>query len=226
MKHFWTPEDIQTLTQLYPNISTAECAKQLGRAEKSITAKAYTLGLRKTQAFLDSEKSGRIQRGKQDPRMQRTQFKPGTAPWNKGVKGSTGLHENCRKTQFKKGRPPEESRNYLPIGSLRITKDGYLEKKVTDDHPVPARRWVSVHRLVWEAANGPVPAGHIIVFKGGLRTTVLHDITPDRLECIHRKENARRNHPSSKHPELAKLIQLKGAITRQLNRITKESQTP
>jgi len=62
-------------------------------------------------------------------------------------------------TQFKKGdRLGAAQHNYVPIGSLRVSKDGYLERKVTDDPSfVPNRRWVSVHRLVWEAAHGPVP---------------------------------------------------------------------
>jgi hypothetical protein len=156
--------------------------------------------------------------------MVATQFQPGAVPWNKGVPGSTGHHENTRATQFK-ARRPEDARNYLPIGSLRVTRDGLLERKMTDNREiVPARRWAAVHRLVWEAANGPVPEGHIIVFRPGQRTTQEAEITIGRLECISRAENARRNHPARKSPELAKLVQLKGAITRQVNRIAKESQ--
>jgi hypothetical protein len=83
-------------------------------------------------------------------------------------------------------------------------------------------RWVPVARLVWEAAHGPVPPGHIVVFKSpALRTVVLEQITLDKLDCITRAEHARRNHPRNKHPELGRLIQLKGAITRQVNRIAK-----
>lgn len=81
-----------------------------------------------------------------------------------------------------------------------------------------------MHRLVWEAANGPVPAGHIVVFKPGMRTVVLEEITLDRVELITRAENARRNHPRSRDPELGRLVQLKGAITRQVNRIAREAQ--
>ncbi|MFD1839535.1 hypothetical protein [Paracidovorax cattleyae] len=68
-----------------------------------------------------------------------------------------------------------------------------------------------------------MPDGHICVFKPGQRTTVLEEITADRVECISRAENARRNHPRNKSPELAKLVQLKGAITRQVNRIAREA---
>ena len=168
--------------------------------------------------------SGRIQRGKQHPSMIASQFQPGQESWNKGKKGLTGVQEACKATQFKKGEMTGAAQhNYLPIGSYRITRDGYLERKFTDDPSLfPARRWMGVHRLVWQAANGPIPAGHIITFRAGQRTAVLELITADRLECISRAEHARRNHPRNTSPELAKLVQLKGAITRQVNRITRE----
>ena len=223
-RHVWTQQAIATLRAMYPDNTGDAVAQALGCTTKAVYAKAGELGLRKSEAFKTSDKSGRIMRGRTDPRMMATQIKPGAVPWNKGVPGSTGTHENCRKTQFKKGRKPEESNKYSPIGTLRLSKDGYLERKVTDDHPVPARRWVAVHRLVWEAANGPIPEGHIVAFIGNRRTNVLEEITVDRLECISRAENARRNHPRNKSPELAQIVQLKGAITRQVNRIIRESQ--
>ena len=217
----WLPQEIEALRKLYPDHTAEFVANVLGRNAHSVHNKAFALGLEKSDVFWKSDVSGRILRGKKDPRMQATQFKKGLTPWNKGIKGSTGTQEACRATQFKKGRPPQESRNYLPIGSLRLTKDGWLERKVTDDHPVPARRWVAEHRLVWERANGPIPPGHIVIFKDKRRTVVPEEITIDRLECITKAENLRRNR--GRDPELVKIIQLKGAITRQLNRITKEA---
>ncbi|QQB52931.1 HNH endonuclease [Delftia acidovorans] len=220
----WNDQLTSQLYILYPDMPTEQVAQILGCSMSAIYRQAVALGIKKSQAFNESEHSGRIQRGRNDPRMVATQFQPGLTPWNKGVPGSTGHHENTRATQFKTRRP-EEARNYLPIGSLRVTRDGLLERKMTDDRAiVPARRWTGVHRLVWEAANGPVPEGHIVVFRPGQRTTQEAEITIDRLECISRAENARRNHPARKSPELAKLVQLKGAITRQVNRIAKESQ--
>lgn len=220
----WTAHSKDQLRDLYPDMPTERVAQILGRSISSVYGQAAALNLRKSEAFNAGEHSGRIRRGRTELRMVATQFQPGAAPWNKGVPGSTGHHENTRATQFK-ARRPEEAKNYLPIGSLRVTRDGILERKMTDDRSiVPARRWTAVHRLVWEAANGPVPEGHIIVFRPGQRSTQESEITADRLECISRAENARRNHPARKCPELAKLVQLKGAITRQVNRIAKESQ--
>ncbi len=224
MRRRWTPDEITVLRSLYPDHAAASVALVLGRPERAVYHKANALGIAKSEAYLASAASGRIQRGRTDPRMVATQIKPGATPWNKGVARSTGLHENCRRTQFKPGRRPEENANYQPIGSLRMSKDGYLERKVTDDQSIfPARRWVAVHRLVWEAAHGPIPHGHIVVFRPGLKTAQLEEVTADRLECISRAENARRNHPRNRSPELARLVQLKGAITRQVNRIAREA---
>lgn len=220
----WTAAEDECMRRFYPDLTGEDMAGVLKRSLSSVFQRAKVLGLNKSAAFLASARSGRVTHAHQHPSMVASRFKPGQAAWNKGTKGVVGVQEACRATQFKKGRPPTEARNYQPIGSLRISKDGYLERKVTDDHPVPARRWVAVHRLVWEAANGPIPAGHIVRFCEGMKTAALELVTADRLECITRGEHAKRNHPRSHSPELARLVQLKGAITRQVNRISREAQ--
>jgi hypothetical protein len=216
------------MREFYPRLRAADVAEVLQRPVGSVHQRAAKLGLTKSAEFHASDASGRVQRGKQHPSMVASQFKPGLTPWNKGrdsAETGTGHHQNSRRTQFRKGRKAEESRNYVPLGSLRVCADGYLERKVTDDPSiVPARRWVAVHRIVWQEQVGAIPAGHIVRFREGMKTTVLEQITPDRLECITRAEHAKRNHPRSKSPELAKLVQLKGAITRQVNRIAREAQ--
>jgi hypothetical protein len=151
-------------------------------------------------------------------------FTPGQVSWNKGRKGWQAGGRSVE-TQFTTDMQPP---NTLPMGSLRIVngKNGkQLERKVTEVSGPNHLRWKSVHRLVWEEANGPVPAGHITIFKPGMKTLVEADITLDRIECIPRAENARRNHPKNKSIELARLVQLKGAITRQVNRIAKEAES-
>lgn len=224
-RHQWSAADVELLRQLYPDMTAAEVAKRLGVTVKSIQYKAHKLGLTKSEAFKASEKSGRVQRGKQHPNRVASQFKPGHRTWNAGRKGWQAGGRSVE-TQFKPGQMPHTT---VPLGSLRVVREQtgarHLEQKVSDMPNPNHRRWVPVSRLVWEAAHGKVPAGHIVVFKPGMATCVLEEITLDRLDCISRAEHAKRNHPRSKSPEIGKLIQLKGAITRQVNRIAKENKS-
>lgn len=212
----WTEAEVALLRDLYPDIPAAELAALLDRPAGQVHQAAARHGLSKSAAFLAGDRSGRIQRARTDPRMLATQFRPGMTPWNKGLKG---LQIGGLATRFKPGHLP---RNWVPIGSYRLNADGYLDQKITDEGRGP-RDWEAVHRLVWIAAHGPIPPGHIVRFKAGRKTTVLEQITLEALECISRAEHARRNHPRNKSPELARLVQLKGAITRQVNRINREA---
>lgn len=214
----WSDEDVATLKSLYADTRTAEIAALIGRELASTYAKAKGLKLAKSEAFKASVQSGRIQRGNDNPAMVATRFKPGHKTWN------TGLHVvmggRSAETRFKKGQRPH---TWLPIGSYRVGTDGHLEQKVTDLPGAPHLRWHPVARLVWIAAHGPLPDGHMVVFKPGMKTVVLEEITLERLECISRKENIRRNHWINKHPELAQLYPLKSQIRRQVNRIERET---
>ncbi|SPA25900.1 conserved hypothetical protein [Cupriavidus taiwanensis] len=217
----WSEIDLEIIRQFYSSSRTEDIAAALDRPISSIYNKAIGMGLRKSVEYLAGPEAGRLD-GK---RGAAARFVKGQASWNKGVKGSTGTHPNCRRAQFKKGEMRGAAQhNYVPIGSERISKDGYLERKVTDDPDIyPARRWVAVHRLVWEAANGPIPPKHVVAFLPGRRTADAALITLDALELVSRADMARRNHPRNKSPELARLVQLKGAITRQVNRIAREA---
>ena len=119
-----------------------------------------------------------------------TQFKPGHIPYCKGKKR---WWVGGEETQFKKGNVPW---NYRPIGSEKIS-DGYVWVKVADPH-----KWKIKHRLVWEAANGPVPKGHVVIFGDGNRM----NFELDNLLLVSRRQLVVMNARGliSEDPELTK----------------------
>lgn len=213
----WTEAERQLLADMYPHCHTADVAAWLDRGVQHCYAMAQRIGIAKAEEFLSSPLSGRLQPGQVTERMVAGRFQQGMKPWNKGQHYQAGGRSVA--TQFK---PGQRGSNWKPVGTYRVNAEGYLDRKVTATGYPPAD-WKAVHRLVWEEAHGPVPDGHVVVFKAGQRTNVLEELTLDRLECISRAENARRNHPNNRCPEYARLVQLKGAITRQVNRIAREA---
>lgn len=87
-------------------------------------------------------------------------YKKGSIPWNKGLHYKAG--GRSKETQFKKGEMPP---NWVPIGSERITKDGYIQIKIQEGKF--QRNWRGKHILIWEEINGPLPDGHAIIFGDG-----------------------------------------------------------
>lgn len=219
-RKYWTEVECELLRRHYADTPTADLAKVLGRRESRILAKANAMGLFKTPEYLANTARERMARLTHGGRA--TQIKPGQEPWNKGKKGATGTQPGCRATQFKPGSRPA---TWVPIGSHTINTDGYLDRKVSDEPKAPRNvRWHPVHRLVWEAANGPVPAGHLVVFKQGMFSNLLEEITLDRLELVTRAENMRRNSVHRYGSEIASVYQLRGAINRQIRQKTQEQQ--
>ena len=206
----WTPAEDDAIRDLYATHSAAEIAAMIGRTRSSIWQRANTLGLKKSHAWI----AERTRQAMSDPDHggRAGQFKPGAEPWNKG----THFHAGGRsvETQFKPGaRHGRALSLWHPVGTLRVNSDGYLERKINDDFPIH-RRWRYEQIVVWEAAHGPLPAGHAVVFKDGNKMNV----ALDNLECISRAELLRRNSTHRHGPEIAALVQLRGVLRRQINR--------
>lgn len=199
----WTDGEDAVLRALYADTQTNRLTAILGRSDRSIYSRANTLGLQKSAAYLASEHAKRLtsEAGKE------TRFQKGMTPWNSGIKGWVAGGRSAE-TRFKPGSKPH---TWLPIGSERISKDGYLQRKATDTG-YPPRDWVGVHILLWREHHGEIPAGHIVVFRDRNK----HNIDIDNLELISRAENCRRNSIHRYPPELKAgmrtLARLKRAI--------------
>lgn len=108
-------------------------------------------------------------------------FEKGHTSWNKGMKGLQIA--GSEKGWFQKGQAPT---NWKPVGSERLTKDGYVEVKIEEPNI-----WEVKHRIVWEKEVGPIPAGHALFFLDGDRKNCQVDnlrlIKRSQLLLINRK---------------------------------------
>lgn len=207
----WTAHELVALRLRYPHEPTARLARDLGRSVSATYNMVDRLELCKSGEYLASPAACRMRRGSNVGRAYR--FQKGNVPFNKGQHHKPMGSE---KGWFKPGTLNGAARfKELPVGSERV-QDGVLLRKVSAGRS-RWTRWQPVHRMAWESAHGPVPVGHIVVFKPGRHTTTSTEITIDRLECITRVENMRRNSRHTRYgPELNRLMQLRGALKRKI----------
>ncbi|MCG8636266.1 MAG: HNH endonuclease [Desulfobacterales bacterium] len=133
-------------------------------------------------------------------------FLKGNAPWNKGTKGVMKPNSG----NFKKGSIPA---NAKPLGFERISKDGFVEIKVTERNPHTGAptRFKHKHRHVWEQTFGSIPEGMVVAFKDADKT----NCDPDNLMLISRAElltlnrHGYREMPEELKPSVLALAKLK-----------------
>lgn len=205
-KHFWKPNEDAILRELYPNTLSADIAKVVGVPVGSVHDRAERLGLRKDKEWL-RENSREVQRRTGNP----GRFRKGLTPWNKG-KRCPGLGGA---TSFKPGNRPH---TWKPIGTERISKDGYLQRKVTDSGPA-RHHYKSVHVMVWESANGPVPAGHAVLVKDGNK----QNLALANLELVSRAELMRRNTIHRLPEDIKSACYSLGKLRRVINKLEKRT---
>ena len=163
-RHIWSDEEKQYLAEITP-----------GRGYKEIQS---MMSCKFGFDYTHHQIKGAITRNKLN--TGRTgRFEKGHATWNKGTKGLT----KANVTSFKKGQKPH---NYKPLGSERITKDGYCEIKVSDT----GRRWKSKHLVVYEKHHGKVPRGSVVIFLDGDKRNFdidnLHLVTRNQLAMLNK----------------------------------------
>lgn len=214
----WTLAEDAVLRAAYPDLPTATLAGALARSLSSTYQRAYDLGLHKSPDYLASPAACRLRRGT-NPGIG-TRFEKGHVPANKGLRRPGWAPGRMASTQFRKGeRRGVAVRLWKPIGTERVSKDGYRQRKVNNDLPLQ-RRWKFVHLILWEAAHGAVPHGHAVRFKNGDR----RDLRLDNLELVSRRDLMRRNTVHNYPKPVAEAIQLLGALNRKINRRARQAQ--
>ena len=124
--------------------------------------RAFVAAFGRTDVTAESLHSLRKREGFRTGRTGR--FEKGNVSHNKGKKcapGKGGNHPNARRTQFKAGGVPHNTKF---LGHERVSKDGYVEISVDQPNPHTGgeRRYVLKHRWLWEKANGSLPEGYAL----------------------------------------------------------------
>ena len=140
-QHIWSDEEKQYLAEVTPGRGYKEIQSMMS-CKFGFDYTRHQIKGAITRNKLNTGRTGRFEKGR--------------ATWNKGTKGLT----KANVTSFKKGQKPH---NYKPLGSERITKDGYCEIKVSDT----GRRWRPKHVLIYEKHHGKVPKGSAVIFLDG-----------------------------------------------------------
>lgn len=200
----WSDDEIALLKKRYPHERTENIARDLGISVDKIYAKAAWMGLSKTSEYLASPDACRLRRD--NPNSVAHRFPKGHVPVNKGIKGIS--YPGMEATQFKKGQKPH---TWLPIGSERMSKEGYLQVKLRDTG-VTRHDFMPVHHLVWELHRSAIPEGHRITFIDGDKTLIVIE----NLEAVSIAEMMRRNSIHNLPEELKEVLQLKGALNRRI----------
>ena len=163
-RHIWSDEEKQYLAEITPGRGYKEIQSMMS-CKFGFDYTRHQIKGAITRNKLNTGRTGRFEKGR--------------ATWNKGTKGLT----KANVTSFKKGQKPH---NYKPLGSERITKDGYCEIKVSDT----GRRWKSKHLVVYEKHHGKVPRGSVVIFLDGDKRNFdidnLHLVTRNQLAMLNK----------------------------------------
>ena len=200
-----TPNEI--IRQRFPHERTQGIADDLKMTYSQVANRAFTMGLKKTLEFKQSESSGRtnlIEGGK------KFRFKKGNIPPNKGKKMPTELYEKVKATMFKKNNRPY---NWKPDGTIVERKDNDQSGRVYLYYKVRDSKWILYHNKVWIDHNGPIPKGSIIRFIDG--NTRNCDIS--NLEMVSMKENMSRNTIQRFPEEIQQIIKLTTKLNKKIN---------
>ena len=154
--NWWTDEEKDYLKECYKTMTYSEITEAMSKK----------FGVE----YTNSQISGELKRYNLVG-AKNTRFKKGITPWNKGLKGYMGANA----TSFKKGSVPA---NLRPIGSERISVDGYTEIKTGK------AKWELKHRVKYKEYNGEIPKGYVVMFANGNK----QDFRKENLIAISRNQ--------------------------------------
>lgn len=147
-RHKWTEEEVEFIRKIYPYYENKEISKMVKDKFGFEVSARNLLNVSHKHKF---PKKAIPNSGC---------YRKGDVPWNKGKGMSEEVKEKVKKTWFKKGNTPT---NHRPVGSTRITVDGYTEIKIAEPN-----RWALYHRYLYEKAHGvKLKKNEAVIFADG-----------------------------------------------------------
>lgn len=205
-----TPEQVQVILSRYPNEKAADLARDFDVPVYIIYSAAKRYGIKKSDEFMSSPDSGRMQPGQCI--SPETQFKKGQQSATKGkrieaiIKNEQKLkhwRENCL---WKKGHKPY---NTGKDGDVRWRSNpGYYFIRISEN------KWEFLHRRIWEQKHGPVPEGCNIIFIDGDR----RNCNIENLRCVSNAELAEMNRHTKYPIELRRAIELNNKLKKTIKK--------
>ena len=215
MRVILTDEQRAYIVAHYPNTSSKAMAEHLGISLNKLYAHANALGVSKSLEYVANVTREKWKTGAHE-NSRKAHFSKGHAPANKGKRQeefmSAEAIERTKQTRFKKGQAPHNAySSEHGVVSVRKDKSGRSYQWVKLAHG----NWKMLHVVIWESENGPVPKGHMVVFKN--KDSM--DARLSNLELVDRAEHMRRNTIHNLPEELKENIRLVTRINRKVKKL-------
>lgn len=199
IRHYTKKED-QFLYNNYLILPSCTMSRMLKRSKSSARQRMKLLGIKVPDELIEQFKK-------------QSHFKVGTPASNKGLKQSQYMCaasiEKISKSWFKPGTNPSNTKHDGAI-CIRGDKLGNKYQFIR----LSAANWIPLHRHIWIEINGSIPKDLKLVFKDG--DTLNCSI--DNLELVTAAELMKRNSYHNYPKPLAQMVQLRGALNRQINK--------